>query len=578
MSQVALPAGADHKPALLGRFSPFKLAIGCLVLAMSALIVYPIAIVVIRAFTVDGHLSAQGIAAALAQPGIGGVVVNTITLVACSGLAALVIGAAFAWLNERTDARLGWVTDLLPLIPLLMPQIAGAIGWVVLLSPQAGLVNGWLRDLLKAIGIERRSGPLDIYSFPGLIFVMALYLVPYVYLIVSASLRNLDPHLEEASRISGAGPLRTLRRVTLPAIRPALTAAALILVIIGFAQFSAPIIIGTGARIEVLSVRIYRLLYNYPPRTDFAVALSLIMLVIVFAALFLQNLVTRKGRHARIGGKGAQAPRLPLGRWRGPARIAMTLYMLATAVLPSIGLLIVSGQAFWSPAIVWEKLSLMNYESVLFANKMTRHALTNSLLLGAVGATIGMLIAAVIALFVQRTGQSTRRLIDAVVTLPAAVPHTVVAVGFLLAFSQGLFNLHGTLMVLLLIYLVMYLPQGERAASAAMAQVGTELLEASQVFGASPGRTFRRVLLPLMLPGLVAGWIMLFVLMAGELTASALLAGGNNPVVGLVLLDIWENGSFPQLAALAVIITAIDSVVVMLVMRTMHRSFALRVG
>ena len=182
------------------------------------LIVYPIGWIVYDAFVIDGRLDVEGFVAIITDPGILDVVGNTVAVAGLSGLIALTVGALFAWINERTDATSGWTRDFLPLVPLLVPQIAGVTGWVMLLSPRAGLLNVQIREIF-GLGQDTiaPSGPIDIFTFTGLVLVMALYLVPYVYLIISAGLRNLDPNLEEASRINSAGPFKTLWRVTLPA-------------------------------------------------------------------------------------------------------------------------------------------------------------------------------------------------------------------------------------------------------------------------------------------------------------------------------------------------------------------------
>ncbi|MEX0760278.1 MAG: ABC transporter permease subunit, partial [Tistlia sp.] len=277
--------------------------------------------------------------------------------------------------------------------------------------------------------------------------------------------------------------------------------------------------------------------------------------------------VARAGRFATIGGKAGGGAKVRLGRWRWPALGAVFFYLMATSVIPVVGLLIVSLQPFWTPNIDVSKFTLANYDFVLFESSLSSSALVNSLLLGAIGGTLGMLLAAFLALCGSNVGGTLAKAIDAITALPAAFPHTVLGVGFLVTFSQGWLNIHGTLLLLLLVYLVMFLPQAARSASSSLAQVGRELVEASHVFRASSLRTFRRIVIPLMLPGLVAGWVILFVQMAGELTASALLSGPSNPVVGLVLLDLWENGSFPQLTAMALIMTVLDTAVVLLVLR-----------
>lgn len=548
----ALEPAPAPRPAR--RFAPFQVFSLALLALTAALIIYPLAVVIGRAFFYDESMGLVAIWEQVTRPATLRVFADTAIVVGMSSLLALAIGSAFAWLIERTDARTGIASEFLPLVPLLVPQISGVIGWAILLSPEAGLVNGWVRGALAAVGVELATGPFNIFSFTGLVCVMTLYLVPYVYLTVSAALQNLNPSLEEAARMCGAGPWKTLARVTLPAVWPAIVNAGIIVAIFGISLFSVPIVIGTTAGIDLLSVRIYRLLYNHPPRTDLAVVLAIAMMVFVQLGLLLQVLVTRAQRHAVVGGKGASVTRIRLGGWRWVARGAIGGYLLATAVLPVVALAIVSLQPFWSSKIDFAQLGWSNYKFVLVENTTTAHALVNSIGLGIFGATIGMLGAAVLVLYGRNASNARQMAIDGVTALPATLPHTVVAVAIVLAFTGGLINLHGTLTILLLANLVLVIPQAMRSARSALAQVGNDMVEAAQMSRASPFTIFRRIVVPLMLPGLMAGWVILFVHISGELTASALLSGTGNPVVGLVLLDLWENGSFPQLSAIALII------------------------
>jgi iron(III) transport system permease protein len=548
--------------------SLFGVVAALLLCATLLLIAYPIGMMLVKGFVTDKGVSGAPFLAALTSPGTVAALVNTAFVVTTSCLLALIVGAVFAWLHERTDANIGFAAEILPLVPLLIPQIAGVTGWVTLLSPQAGFVNAMLRWVVGLFGVEMDTGPINIFSYPGLIGVMTLYLVPYVYLIVSASLQQLNPSLEEASRISGASPLKTLLRITLPAIRPALINAGIIVLIFGISMFSVPIVIGTGASIDLLAVEVYRLLYNYPPHLDQAIALSIFMMLFIQAAVLAQVASTRTRSFAVISGKGQAASRVTLGRWRLAAQGSIILYLLATAVLPLLALILVSLQPFWSSTINIANLSLQNFVYVISVNQETGQALFNSVMLGIVGATLGMIVAAILVTYARSAGPRTQAFIEAFTALPATIPQTVLAIAIVITFSAGVFNLHGTLTILVLAYFLISLPQSMRSARVALAQVGDDLIEASQMAHASKAKTFFRIILPLMRPGLIAGWVILFIFISGELTASALLAGTSNPVVGLVLLDMWENGSFPQLAAVAVIMTMLDIAVVSAILRT----------
>ncbi len=561
---VAEPGTAATRRRLvrLGRPTPFGVLAAVVMGALAVLAIVPIIRVIGGLFVVDGEVTLQPVADTLGAEDLGGLIGSTLAVVVPSSAIALLLGSALAWLNERTDARMGFATDALPLLPFLLPPVAGAVGWVLLLSPRAGLLNDWIRDVLGLVGITLTEGPFDIHSWYGLIAIYVVYQVPFAFLLVSAGLRSLDPSLEEQSRMSGAGLARTFRRITLPALAPSMGAAVLLIAWTGLGIYSLPAIVGTPARIEVLSVRIVRLLtFTFPPETSTAVGLSVLVVLVLGTIYWLQARILKRGRHARVGGKGNRARRIELGPWRPVARAFMLVYVLIAAVLPIVALLLVSLNGFWTADIDWGSLSTDAFTQTLIEDRTTRRALTNSLLLGVVGGTVGLVAAAVVALRVARAKGPVARLIDSAIKLPAAISHVVVAVGILLVFSGPPFDLGGTLALLLLGYLALYMPQGSVAADAAAGQVGHELSEASAISGAGRGRTFRKVELPLMMPGLVAGWAMLFIRMVGDLTASALLAGTRNPVVGFRLLEVFSNGSYAGLAALSTALVLITTTV-----------------
>jgi len=554
----------------------FSALLWALMALVGVLVVYPLLTALVHEF--DQVLIGLG---ELTQGDLAGsvptVLWNTFVVVVGGTAIALVIGSALAWANERSDASLGWIGHMLPLAALIVPPIAGVIGWAVLLDPRAGLMNHWIRNLLAPLGIRFDIGPFNIYTMAGLVIITGLYIVPYVYLVVSAALQRLDPSVEEASRVSGANPFRTLYRVTLPAVRPALVASGLLGVISGVSLFSVPAILGGGARIDVLSVFIYRLLSVYPTRIGPALVLAMGMLVLVQVLLVAQHLLIKRGQSAAIGGRGFRGTRVKLGPFRYLVLSLAGVYLLATSVLPLAGLLLVSLQPFWTPSINWSTLTLDNFRFVLFENRTTVNALINSMWLGCVVASLNMLLTGATTLHFVRN-PAARRLADSLTGMPATIPHTVIGVAFILAFSQQPLRLYGTTAILLLAYIVMTLPYAARAASAAADTIGIELGEASRINKASDLVTLWRIMLPLALPGLVAGWIMVFVHTVGEITASAFLSGANNPVIGRVLLDFWTFGNFPQVASLALIITLISSSFVGLMVFVTRRRHAATVS
>lgn len=550
------------------RFTPFSSLSLAVAFALAALGLIPLV-------ALTGTIVGQGggpIIEAFQQDDIGALVGNTLIVVSISTAFALVIGALLAWVNERTDASLGLLTEALPMIPFMLPPIAGAIGWVLLLSPQAGYLNGFIRSALGFVGIHLESGPFDIYSWYGLIFVYTIYAVPYSFMLCSAGLRNFDPSLEEQSRVNGAGLLRTLRKVTIPGLLPSLLGATLLILWSGFGLFSIPAVIGKGAGIDVLSVRIVNLLsFTFPPKIGAAVGLCLIVVFFVAIAWWLQSAVLKRGRFATIGGKGHRATKIRLGKAKLPVRILVLGYVGVTTVLPLLALVIVSLNGYWTLNIKWERLSLDAFFTALIKDVSTRQALEHSLTLGVAGATIGILAAAIMSLYVVRTGGRLARFLDGAIKLPSTLSHIVIAVGFILAFAGPPLFLGGTILILLLAYIALYIPQASVSADTAVGQVGVELAEASRVSGAGEARTFRKIYAPLMLPGLIAGWALLFVRMIGDLTASSILAGTDNNVVGFRILEIYQNGSFALLASLSTALTVISAAVVIAVMVVSRR-------
>lgn len=504
------------------------------------------------------------------QPGIGAVVANTAILVISASLASVSCAAVLAWLNERTDARIESLSGVLPILPLIVPAIAGAIGWTFLLSPSAGLINVLTRKLLALFGLDIDTGPFSIFNWPGMVFLSTGYLIPYAYVILAAAFRNVDPALEEASRVCGRGAWYTFSRVAIPSILPAIGNAFFVTVVVAVALFSIPVILGTPSRIEVLSVRIVRLLTtSYPPQLAPAVVLSAGFAVVLVGLTLVQARLAALG-HATLGGRSFGPRLLPLGRSRPYVRAAIIAYVLMASVLPLAALVLVSLQPFWTADLSFAQLGFANYRATFLEDPLLFGAFRRSLLLGLASATVGVGIAVALTLFAA-TSRTASKSVGGLVSLPAALSHVVMAVGIILAYSGRPFALAGTSVLLFIAYVVIYLPQSFSAASSAYAQLGHEVVEASRVAGAGPVRTLRKIQLPLMTSGLVAAWILLFVLAMADLTASVMLAGTNNGVLGSTILDLYENGTFPKLAALAVVMTLVSAGFVALTMRLAAR-------
>lgn len=557
---VALPGDESAAaPSKLRRLlEPYNLLTGLVVLTLFLLILFPIGRMLLRTFFPDGHADFSAAGQLWSEPWLAPVLGNTAIAIGISTVFSVAFGAILAWLNERTDANLGALGTILPIVPLLMPSVALSIGWVFIAAPNVGLLNSLLAWLTGAEGFQ-----VNIYSWTGLIWVYTIHGVPYAYLVVTAALRNLDPALEEASRINGAGLVRTMYRVSLPSIVPALAASVLLVVISGIGTYSIPAIIATTAEIDLFPTRMVHLLTkDYPPKIAEAQMLGVVMLVVVLGCWLLQRRVTAKGQFVTVGGRASGGAHLPLGPWKLPARGLMLGYLAMASALPLLALALVSVQRFWSPVIDPSQFTLFHYHQVLVENRITSAAFRNSILLSSVGATIAMAIAVITGIYVAFKVSLFSKFVDFVIKSPATIPALVISLSFLTTFSGAPFNLSGTLLILMLAFIVIYIPPGAISASAAITQVGRDLREASYIAGAGEGRTIRRIVVPLALPGFAAGWTLVFVHMMGDLSASALLSGVQTPVIGFAILTIWETASFGLLAAFSTIMCLLSATVV----------------
>jgi iron(III) transport system permease protein len=537
---------------------------GALGTVCAAIVIYVVARLGLRLFFTDSHFDAEVFSRVLSYGGLAATLVNTIVIVFVSMALSICIGSFFAWLMERTDARIGWLAALLPMFSMILLPIAGAIGWVFLLAPQAGFINALLRAGFEWFGVALTSGPLTIYSWTGMILLYTAYMIPFAFLMVSTGLRNSDPSMEEAARISGASLFQTLRHVTLPVLRPSLGAAALYIIWFGFSFFSVPVVIGTELRINVLAVEIVRLVtFTYPSDIPVAIGLSVFLVIALGTAWHFQGRILRANRHASLGGKGRRGATVKLGRFRRWAQASLMLYVLLTFVLPLGALILVALNGYWTANIGWGQLEIANLWTGATENRAAARSLGNSLRLAAIGATTAVLIAAIFSLYLRNTSSRWAQFLDATIKLPSALSAIVIGLGFVLAFAGPPFNLGNTFLILLLCYVVLFLPQATISADAAAAQIDRQLTEASWVAGAGGGRTFLRISLPLMIPGLIAGWGLLFVWMTGELNASIMLSGTRVPVIGFQILQIFQTGGFPVLASLALILVAINIVVLL---------------
>jgi iron(III) transport system permease protein len=578
MTTIAISAPPEPSPRSTwrGRLpSPYSVVVALVSLATALIVLAPIVIMFVRTLFPGGELNTQAFADAFARPGLGAAVINSLIIVVVVNLTAVPVGTLFAWLNFRTNARLGPMASLLPVLPLLLPSVAVTIGWVFLGSDESGFLTIAIKSLLAAVGIETGRTPVHIFSWPGLLMLYFLEIMPVVYVIVGAAYRSTDSSLEEAARINGSGVLKTFFTVSVPIVRPAIFLSMLLASVLAIGIYSIPAIVGSTAKIPTLSVHLVRLLNGeFPPRIEQAAVISLFLIAMFGAFWVFQQRLTAFNRHAQIGGQGLKSASILLSRpTQIIARTAMIAYIVLISVLPVAALLLVALQPYWTPEVDFRVLSFDNF-TPLIEDAQSRGAIVNSMMLGIAGSLVTLLASAIVMVYAVNTGGTQEKAIGVLTKMPAALSHLVIAAGIMIGFGGAPFFLANSIIILGIAYFVLYIPKASIAAEAAFRQVGPQLSEASRISGAGGARTMRRIILPLMLPGLAAGWALIFASIVGELTASVILAGPHNPVMGYLIMTSYEAGTYSQLAALATVIAAMSGLTVGVTMAIARPKFS----
>jgi iron(III) transport system permease protein len=474
---------------------------------------------------------------------------NTVYFAVGSAILATLLGGLIAWVVTRTDAPLRGLGYFTAFASFGTPFILYTIGWILLLG-KAGPVNYWLRLVLE------RSGPVvNVYSLWGMVFVEALLWSPFVFLMLAASFRSMDPSLEEASAVCGARVWQTLRRISLRLMLPAFFSVVLLIFIRAFESFEIPALVGLPGDVRVLTTSIYLDAQRMPPTYGRAGAFSVVLMVVVGCTLYLYFRVTREAASFHtITGKGYRPALIQLGPWRWVAAGGLVLYSVVLLVLPFLIILWASLLPFYiQPSIeALSKFTLANYVTAIHFPKIT-DSIKNSVLLGLGSATVVMVLTMFASWILVRTKLRGRWLLDLLTTLPLLFPGIVMGLAILRFYLIVPIPVYGTLWILLIAFVTRYIPYGIRYTHTGLLQLHRELEEAAFASGASWSNCMRRITLPLITPSFLGGWVFVFLLSAKELSMSILLVSPQTPVVSVAIYDLWENGQVGELAALSVI-------------------------
>jgi len=491
----------------------------------------------------------------------------TLLYAAAVAVAAVLVGLLLAWIAVRTDTPLASEMGWLVFIPYAIPGTLTSVAWILLANPNTGFLNVLARRITGS-----NVTPFNVYSFLGMVFVAALPATILAFTFLAVALRAMDPSLEEASGMAGAGPLRTLWRVSIPLVRPAALSMLAILLILGLESFDVPAFVGIPARIYVFTTQVFvqtsvKIPPDYAMAATYGMLLLLLTLVLTYA---YQRSLAQPERYATISGKAFRPRRIKLGPWRWLTFAVFAVVFLIGAILPLLTLLAVS----LAPSLNQIRDATLagwggQHFGTILGDPIARRAIRNSVLLAVLGASAAMILSFFVSFNTTRARFRGRGLVEYLLFLPFAFPSLVLAVGVLWGYVRFPLAVYGTLWILLLGYVTKFLPYGLRSVSGSLLQIHRELEESARTSGATLGQVLRRVVLPLTMPGFVAGWSLLVVIFLREFSMSLMLWSSGNEVVTVLFYDYWTNGRFGPLGALGMLLIVISLLIVLPVRRLM---------
>jgi iron(III) transport system permease protein len=490
---------------------------------------------------------------------------NTVTVAVVATAMAIVFGFVMGWILTRTNVPGRATLEQLMALPYYVTPLMGALAWSLIGSPSGGFLN----QVWRALGGEGHL--IDVTTPYGIAWVMALFEGSVAFVMIGAVMKSMDPALEEASQVLGAGRLRTMLRITLPLVLPGVLGAAIFVFAEMLGSFSAALVLGLPSRFYVVTTAMYQLVSQYPPQFPRAAAMGVSLFAVMFAMVYIYRRVVRGGTYVTITGKAFRPRVMNVGRLRWPLLAMCWAYLGVAVILPIFTLLYSSIQRLATAFPKAGNFTLENYRTALSLDAV-RGALWNSLLLGVGTASLGVLIMGFLAWMIYRSRLPGVGVIEYVLMFPQAVPRLVFAFGMLWAWLIFPIPVYGTLWLLLIAYLTVFLPLGLRTISGVILQIDRSLEESAQMCGASWSYRMRTVTVPLLRPGLIAAWLLLFIASVRELGASILLMGPHSKVITPAIVESWFSTSTELTAAMALLQTLAVAVALALLFTVARRA------
>ena len=476
------------------------------------------------------------------------VLTNTVAIAVMATAMAIVIGFTLAWILTRTNVKGRATLERLMELPYYMTPLVGALAWGVLTSPKSGFFN----QLYQLLG--GKGDLFNIYSMFGIAWIMALFEGTVAFVMIAASMKSMDPALEESARVMGAGKLRTALTVTLPLVMPGVLGATLFVFAEMLGSFAAALVIGIPGRIYVITTAIWDSTLSYPPAYGRAAAMGLALFLVMFGMLSFYRWVVRRGSYATITGKAFRPRPMDMGGLSWLLFGVCALYVFLAVVLPIAALLFTSLQRFATVILSQAQFTFANYQAA-FSLGPVRTAMVNSLSLGFGVASVGVIVMALIVWIIYRSQLIGRGYVEYLVMFPQAVPRMVFGLALLWAWLNMPIPIYGTLWLLALAYFTVMLPLGVRTLAGVVLQIDKSLEECARVCGAGWGYQMRTITLPLLKPGILAAWLLIFMACVRELGVSVFLMGPNAKVIAPSIVAAWQSSGTELTAAMALIQT-----------------------
>ena len=545
----------SRSPSGLSRaLSGQTVAMTAVIIVVAAFVLYPIYYLLQAALDVGAPdtrpPTAYGFDNFAAMSGYWEIMLNTLGVTFVATALALIFGFLTAWTLTRTNVPFRRTLEQIMVVPYYVTPLLGALAWSLLGAPESGFVN----QLWRSMGGE--GALIDMTSAWGIAWVMALFEGSVAFVMIGAVMKSMDPSLEEASQVIGAGRWRTMLRVTLPLVAPGVLGAAIFVFAEMLGSFSAALVLGTPSRFYVITTAIYQMVSQYPPRIPLAAAMGVSLFAVMFLMLYLYRRVTSNRSFVTISGKAFRPRAMDVGWLRWVLFVVCVSYVLLSVVLPVATLVYASVQKLAVAFPTLDNFTLENYRTALSLNAV-RSAMWNSLLLGLLTATIGVALTGLLSWIIQRSKLPGRGVLEYIVMFPQAVPRLVFAFGMMWAWLVFPIPIYGTFWVLLIAYLTVFLPLGVRTISSVLMQLDKSLDECGQVSGASWGYRLRTITVPLLRPGILAAWLLIFVASVRELGASILLMGPDSKVLTPAIVEAFFSSSSELTAAMALIQTVV---------------------